>query len=269
MIKYFDLKTDRGYDISVKQSGVEENVKNVVIGVHGFTGSKESDNISSLSSELEEKGDSIIFSGDFPMHGQSNAEKGKLTVKNCLTDLGDIVKYAKEKYPNANFFLFANSFGSYISFLYLSQHDDCFKAAILRAPAINMKRVLYEKIFPDKNLTVKDFLENGMYASKKTIYIDKKFIDELEEKDVFKIFRNQYKTPVFIYQGTADILMTPEEVSSFVNQNMGNMKLEFIEGACHSMKGDSAKYVIDQTLNIIKSFEKNKVSNGLNNRKSF
>ena len=256
MVKYFDLKTNRGYDIPIKQAGVEENVKNVIIGVHGFTGSKEGDNISLLSSELEKEGNNLVLTGDFPMHGTSNAKKGKLTVENCVADLSDIVKYGKINYPDANFFLFANSFGSYVSFLYLSQHDDCFKAAILRAPGINMKKVFYEKIFPNKGLTLYDFFQNGMYAQKKKIFIDKNFINEVEGKNVFEIFKNQYKTPIFIYQGTADALMDSKEISSLVEQNPINMRLEFIEGAWHHMEGEPAKYVVDQTINIIKSFNK-------------
>ena len=256
MIKYFNLKTERGYDIPVKQAGVEVDIKNVVVGVHGFTGNKEGDNISLLSAKLEKEGNNIVIAGDFPMHGTSNAKKGALTVKNCLADLGDIVEHAKTEYPNANFFIFAGSFGSYISSLYLSQHDEYFKAVILTAPAINMKRVLYDKIFPSKNLTVKEFIRDGMYAHDRTIYIDSNFIKELEKMDVFKIFKNQYKTPVFIYQGTADDLIISDEISSFVNQNKGNMRLELIEGAPHSMKGDFAEYIVDQSINIIKSFNK-------------
>lgn len=251
--KSFTITTNRGYDISLKEFPGQGTIKKVVICIHGLTGDKDSSAIAALGNLLgKEKGiEALAF--DLPAHGASNAKDVDLTIENCINDLDQVVKYTKQKYSKADLFLFSTSFGSYISLIYISQHDDTFKHAILRAPAINMGEIFFNEFLLRNSVHFNDFVKTGVCIGfERKMTLGKNFTDCMEKYDLFNIFTNQYKTPIYLLQGTADKLIDVGKVRKFVKNNTSNMRLEIIKGAGHQFKEAGAREIIlERALNII------------------
>ena len=138
MIKYFSI--ERKYPIKCKaflpSSG---NIRTVILGVHGFAGDKESSMLSELAKYVDQK-DGALICFDFPAHGDSDRQENDLTVENCINDLLAVAEWIEDTFPIAEKFIFATSFGGYISLLSLSRLQNY--KVILRAPAVTMPKVL-------------------------------------------------------------------------------------------------------------------------------
>ena len=119
MIKYFSI--ERKYPIKCKaflpSSG---NIRTVILGVHGFAGDKESSMLSELAKHVDQK-DGALICFDFPAHGDSDRQENDLTVENCINDLLAVAEWIEDTFPIAEKFIFATSFGGYISLLSLSR----------------------------------------------------------------------------------------------------------------------------------------------------
>lgn len=88
----------------------------IVLGVHGFAGDKECSMLFELAKGIDAFGGALVCI-DFPAHGESSVDESKLTVENCINDLLWIAKWVNNNYPSAEKYIFATSFGGYISLL--------------------------------------------------------------------------------------------------------------------------------------------------------
>ena len=124
-----------------------ENSNKVYIAVHGNMSHKEDEVIKILSSKVCEIGYQVI-SFDLPEHGDRKSDVSYLCdVKNCVSDLETIIKYAKTNYSEIN--LFACSMGTYFSLL--SYKDEIIKNSIFLSPIVNMK-ILIENLMKASNV---------------------------------------------------------------------------------------------------------------------
>ena len=157
MIKYFSI--ERKYPIKCKaflpSSG---KVETVILGVHGFAGDKESSMLSELAKSIDQM-DGALICFDFPAHGDSDGREDKLTVENCVHDLLTVAEWIEDAYPIAEKFIFATSFGGYISLLSLRTLTNY--KVILRAPAVTMPKVLLESVL---KISAEQFEELGAYG---------------------------------------------------------------------------------------------------------
>ena len=107
----------RDYEIKCKLFAPEDGeIKQIIVGVHGFAGDKDSSMLRKLGKKLSEMGGALICF-DFPCHGESPAGEDLLTVQNCIEDLSFVADHVRKNYPHAKKNIFATSFGGYISLL--------------------------------------------------------------------------------------------------------------------------------------------------------
>ena len=94
-ITYFSIQ--RAYEIKCKLFIPEtQEINNIIVGVHGFAGDKESSVLDQLASACSENGTALI-SFDFPSHGESPVQEDMLTVENCKNDFLDVFNFNSDK----------------------------------------------------------------------------------------------------------------------------------------------------------------------------
>lgn len=204
------------------------SIKKVVLGVHGFAGDKESSMLSELARAIAPLGGALVCF-DFPAHGESSADESKLTVENCINDVLSLAQWIGDTYPSAEKYIFATSFGGYISLL-ASDKLENYKM-ILRAPAVTMPRVLLETVL---KITPEEFechkvIECGF---ERKIQLPYSFYENLTRYDPFA---KEYGNDILVIHGGKDDVVPLTDVESFV-KNRENIKLFVIKDADHRFK---------------------------------
>ena len=151
----------------------ETSPTEVVVGIHGFSGDKESSVLIELSKHLNKNGVALI-TFDLPCHGKNDNSK-ILKLDECINSLKSVFKFTKSTFKNIPISVFATSFGGYLLLNYLSKSDELFKKAILRAPAIYMAEVLENVILPFNKYSVQDLSSSINLGFENPLFIDKNF----------------------------------------------------------------------------------------------
>ncbi len=215
-----------------------DNIKHIIIGVHGFAGDKESSMLEVLADQCADNATALICF-DFPAHGASPVDENMLTVENCKEDLLAIANYVRERYPNAEKSIFATSFGGYISLLCYEKLSEF--GLVCRAPAITMPELLLTtvlKISPESFKEV-GFVDCGFERSMRLPY---SFYEELLRQEKPSL-QNETK-PVLIIHGDSDDIVPLEVIREFSDIHK-NVELYVIKGADHRFKnaGEPEKIV--------------------------
>lgn len=84
-----------------------KNIKEVVIGVHGFSGDKESSVLLALSKKLTAN-NIVLITFDLPCHGE-NDNSNPLDLNSCIQSFGKVLDYAKTTYPSTSISIFRNN----------------------------------------------------------------------------------------------------------------------------------------------------------------
>ena len=203
-------------------------VNQVIIGIHGFGGSKESSVLAAVAEEMFFYNTGMI-AFDFPGHGESPLTARDLSLKNCCDCLMAVADYAREVFPGAEkFCIFASSFGAYIALLAidsLKENLGRFKM-VLRCPAVRMNKT-FLKIArtDDKGLMKKGRIICG-YDRK--MEIGYSFFEQLQLNNAVA----DHDMPMLILQGDQDELVDLEDVEFFRLLN-GKSCLVTIPGATH------------------------------------
>ena len=131
----FLLKKTNGYEIPCIAL-LPDNMRKLVIVIHGYDSSKESENAANLMRQLPDKGFGVV-AYDQPHHGSEQAATEELTVENCLDSLARVEAYLTERFPETEICYFGSSFGAYILGIYLVQRPHKGRKAFLRCAAVN------------------------------------------------------------------------------------------------------------------------------------
>ncbi len=224
-VKRFCLQ--RNYGIMCKLFLPENEIKRVVLGVHGFAGDKDSSMLEMLAEGLT---DTALIAFDFACHGESHAGEDMLTVKNCKQDMLTVADYIRSNFPTAERYVFATSFGGFISLQNYGALKD-FKF-ILCAPAIKMPQILLENVL---KISEKQFADCGTVECgfERKIQLPYIFYSELlGEKD---LFLNEYSEPILIIHGDRDDIVPISMITEFAQKHRA-VQLEIINGADHRFK---------------------------------
>ncbi len=207
-------------------------LKEVVIGIHGFGGDKESSVLVALGNSLIQKNIALL-TYDLPCHGENDVSK-PLSLEECFFSVKAVYDYVRKNYKNAKISFFATSFGGYLLLNFLNNNEIECNKIILRAPAIFMHKVLTDVI-------LKEHFPNGVpqnevieFGYEKTLLIDNKFISALKANDL-----HDYKNSHFLYslQGKKDDLVDPDANEKFFETRCkGNYKIFYFENADHRFK---------------------------------
>lgn len=235
-VDYFELKTQR-YSIKCKLFLPKGDVKQVVVGVHGFGGDKESSALAALAEAVSAHTALLCF--DFPAHGESTAEDSQLRVDNCIEDLKAVFSFACERFVGLPVSVFATSFGGYISVLAVSRGEISPCNVILRAPAVCMEKVLRKNLIGDgfEDFKRKGFLKFGF---QRKMVVPYEFYLDLAENDAMKA---SFDVPALMFCATRDELVEPEDLYAFAAEK-DTVTVVNIDGAGHRFKGEGELEVL-------------------------
>ncbi len=222
-----DFSLDNGsYKISCRQFTPEGPVDRVIIGVHGFCGSKESTALYRLAELMDGEGCALICF-DLPAHGASTAEDSCLTLANCRRDLLFMLDYAASEFPGASGALFSTSFGGYTTLLCLPDIPPELPI-VLRAPAVNMAATYLTDLL---GLSEAEYMEKGVIRCgfDRKVSIPFSFYKELKANSAMA---GDLGRRMLVIYGTADDLIRAEDTQRFLELNP--MAVPFpIDGADH------------------------------------
>ncbi len=237
---------NRLYEIKCKAFLPDDrDVHNVIVGVHGFAGDKESSMLKKLGSAVCNSGSALICF-DFPAHGESPVGEDMLTIENCKEDLRTVIKYVESNYPRASKGIFATSFGGYITLLCTSLLRDF--SLVLRAPAVTMPKILLETVL---KISDGDFKNAGTVKCgfERILDLPYSFSEDLNSQE--SVYDMKLTLPTLIIHGDCDDIVPPSDVFDFT-KSQHCAKLEMIKGADHRFKnrGEPEK-VIELTLDFL------------------
>ena len=242
--QHFSLS--REYEICCKLFAPDHgDVKNIILGVHGFAGDKESSVLEKLANALSQKQTALICF-DFPAHGESPVGEEMLTVENCKKDLCFVMEHITKTYPDANKSVFATSFGGYITLLCAEKLANA--KLVLRAPAVTMPKVLLDNVL---KITAEDFEKaNSIRCGfERPIHLPYSFYNELLQQE--SILDKKISSPILIIHGNRDDIVPLEDVLAFADAQK-EACLEIMDGADHRFKnkGELEK-IVEITINYL------------------
>ena len=204
----------------------------VYIAVHGNMSNKEDEVIKIFADKVVKKGYRLL-SFDLPEHGERKADKKYLCkVQNCLNDLTEILKYAKENYDEIN--LWACSMGAYFSLL--AYKDEDIKSCIFLSPVVNMKVIIdnlmkwsntNEKELEEKQEIITDFGQTLYWDYYKYVndnpivkwniktqilYGDK---DNMQDQSLIQDFSNEFSCNLYILENGEHYFHTKEQIEYY------------------------------------------------------
>ncbi len=209
-------------------------IREVLLAIHGFAGDKESSVIVAVA-EMLAKNNIATISYDLPNHG-GNVKSTPLILDECIKSVRHMIEYAKNEYKNLPISIFATSFGGFLLLQHLKKHNETFKNVILRSPAIDMGNILVKNILPEHKLSLGDFAtpQNLGYAYE--LWVDNKFIDDLYTNNLSSGI-GETSSHFHIMQGLQDDIVDPNFVFDYANKYFKNQHtLHIFENADHRYK---------------------------------
>lgn len=223
--------------------------KEVLVGVHGFSGDKESSVLLALSKKLITTGRALL-AFDLPCHGNNDNSKS-LSLNLCVESIGEVLSYLKSRYPNTPISIFATSFGGYLTLAYLSTYNENINKLILRAPAVYMSRVLEDNILPFHGLSAKEIQAPVSLGYERQLLIDRNFLIELKTLNLEKL--HPIKNYVYILQGKKDDIVNPKDIERFFKTHYPHQhKIFYFKTADHRFKNPGElETIIEITAKIL------------------
>lgn len=209
-----------------------EKSNKVFIAVHGSMSNKEDEVIEILAEKVVSSGYQLL-SFDLPEHGERKSDTKYLCkVQNCVNDLKQIIKYAKEKYNEIN--LWACSMGAYFSLLAYKGEE--LKQCIFLSPVVNMK-IIIENMMVWSNTTEEQLKEKQEIKTDfgQTLYWDyylyvkenpvtdwnkKTYIlygdnDNMQNENLIKDFSNRFNCELTILKDGEHYFHTEEQLNYY------------------------------------------------------
>lgn len=221
----------------------KEEIKKVLIAIHGFAGDKESSVVRAIANKLTEK-NILVVVFDLPSHGEDNT---KLELKECYDYIDRVINHVISSYNNDISF-FATSFGGYILLNYLNKTNMKFNNIILRAPAVFMDEILVNKILKEHGYTRNDLNDKKINLGfEKELIIDKQFYNDLLDNKI-KDVNNEYFYNII--QGKKDDIVDYKKNEEFFKCKAKNYKFYYLDNAGHRFKN---KGELEEIVNIVDS----------------
>ncbi len=228
----------------------EQAINQIIIGIHGFGGDKESSVLIKMAESLKSTNIALL-TYDLPCHGENENNKS-LSLKDCLNSVKEVYEYVKSNYAGIPISFFATSFGGYLLLNFLQENEINLNKIILRAPAIKMAKVIKDVILPEHGFSVSDLNTNPVNVGyEKECFIDARFVEELQEYDLNKNYNKNYFLNVL--QGKKDTTVNPADNEEFFNAKcINNYKIYYFEEADHRFKGaGEIERIIEITKQIL------------------
>ena len=243
----------------------DKPLKGIILGIHGFSGSKESTGLHVLAKKVVPEGYGIVCF-DLPAHWKSPAAPEMLTVENAMRDILFMAEECRREFPDLPKYIFATSFGASAaggdqgdkslttaggdqggkSLMTAGGQKDLNPAGgeladyhiILRAPAVTMPEVFLNLL----NMTAEEFRAKAPLdctndpARPLPVYYS--FYESLIQHSVFDAGKETYP-PMLVMHGDADEVVPPKDVRRFCDQ-FPQMDLHVIPGCDHGFTAPGA-----------------------------
>ena len=217
-------------------------VQQVVLGMHGFGGSKNDAIQQAIAEEMTMFCDATVRF-DFPAHGENLEDR--LTLEGCRQTLMTVARYAKERFPQVeDLCIFATGFGAYVT---LSVLEELLALPgqirlVVQTPSLRMHNTLLAMIrMSEQTFRVMEKTELPAPNRKFTVTYD--FYKELKDNMVLAT----QPVPMLILHGEEDDYIPMDDIRNFRRINEGS-KLVYIAGASHQFQEEGAwDMVLDLT----------------------
>ena len=224
--------------LSVPEDG---QIRRVVLGVHGFTGSMEDEIQVGIAEEME-----LFYSAtlrfDFPAHGTNTSDE--LTLRACRETLLAVAEEAKRRFPDVeDLCVFASGFGAYVT---LTTLEDLVELPgslklVVQTPGLLMHESLLKMIRTSRETLWA--METVMTRTKRPIAVTYSFYEELLDNLVLV----SHPIPMLILLSENDAVIRPEHIQNFVRLN-STSKSVTIPGTSHRFMEEGAwDMVLDLT----------------------
>ena len=190
----------------------------IVLCCHGFAGHKGNGAMKRFADYILDKHESLaVLCFDWPCHGKDTREK--LRLEDCLTYLDLVIRYAKTELAAKDLYLYATSFGGYLTLLYIAEHGNPFQKLALRCPAVNMYEVLASGIMTEEDKMLLSEGKSVLIGFDRKIAVDSDFLASLQAADISKLDYVEYSGDILILHGIEDEIVPVESVEDFAEDN--------------------------------------------------
>lgn len=214
------------YEMNYNISLPENDMKGMVLGIHGFGSSGRGKTLMQLGSELRLQGYGLL-TFDLPSHG-INKSNVLSSLDECIEAVDNAVSYAKSFGKPLS--VFATSFGAYLTLLYMAKNKYEFERIVLRAPAVYMDEVFCGLL--DERAYSKDSDVWQMGHDDYPIFVEKQFLSQLEKNRLENFDFPSCAT--LVIQGQQDnVVDWKKNAVFFDNKFGGNVRFEYMPTTYH------------------------------------
>ena len=236
------LLSQGGLNIPCKLSAPDQGeIRRIVLGVHGLTGSSNDDIQMSIAEEMT-LFYAAAFRFDFPAHGENPAQQ--LTLQDCIDTLLAAARITREQYPQVeDLCIFATGFGAYVTLIALPQLQEMPGKVklVVQTPSVRMHETLLNMIsFSRETFWA---MEKITFPLERPLDVTYSFYEELQRSSALV----PHPIPMLILHGENDDYIPMADIQQFHRINELS-KLVIIPGASHRFMEDGAwDMVLDLT----------------------
>ena len=218
------------------------DVRRVVLGVHGITGSSDDDIQKAIAEEMSMFG-SVCIRLDLPGHGKNHILT-EFSLKNCMESLMIAANYARETYPELeDLCIFATGFGAYVTLVTLYELLELPGRIklVVQTPSVMM----HDTMLALKKISHATFEAMGetTFGRVRPLKVTYAFYKELLDHVAMAAF----PIPILILHGEDDAYIRMSDIQTFHRLNERS-KLVIIPGTTHQFLEEGAwDMVLDLT----------------------
>lgn len=210
------------------------DVDQVLIGVHGFSGDKESTLLQAVTEEMFFYRTAMI-TFDFPGHGESPMLPQDMTLRSCRDSLTAAAEYARELFPQVEKFgIFASGFGAYVSLLEMDALREKLGSVkvVFRSPSVRMS----DSFLIMSRHSEEDFMKKGRVdcGYGRRMEVPYSFYEDLRSHNAMA----DYDMPIMVLHGGLDDVVRMEDIEYFRLLN-SKSRLVILPDASHRLDRDS------------------------------
>ncbi|MCR5136843.1 MAG: alpha/beta fold hydrolase [Oscillospiraceae bacterium] len=196
----------------------------VVIAFHGFGGHKDNRAAERFADRaLSRYPHTALLSFDLPCHGEDGQKK--LSLAACDRYITLVLNDVREKYPEAELYAYATSFGAWLCLKYLQDHGNPFRKIVLRCPSLRMLEAMQVRILSSADLEKLGKNREVLAGFDRKVKISSEFMRELETAEVSEADFLPFADDLLILHGTKDEIIPIAYSRDFADRNV----IELIE----------------------------------------
>ena len=219
------------------------DIRRVVLGVHGITGSSEDEIQAGIAEEMALFGCAAVRF-DFPAHGENPMGCEDFSLANCVGTLLTVAQDAKERFPEVeDLCIFASGFGAYVTLVALPDLLELPGRVrlVVQTPSVRMDDTLLSMLRTTKATLWA--MDKGTFKTARPLEVTYSFYEELVAHPVM----NSYPIPMLILHGETDTHIRSADIQLFHRINE-DAKLVIIPGTSHRFLEEGAwDMVLDLT----------------------